>query len=128
RDDVDTAWTVMASGTGAVTNGTLATFDPTLLLNGIYTVRLSTTSSAGSTSTSISLAVDGRMKVGNFTLSFTDLEVAVGGVAFQVNRTYDSRDKNVGDFGFGWKLDTSSVRVEKSGKIGAYWKQDVNEG
>jgi YD repeat-containing protein len=124
RDDVQTPWAVMASGTGALNNTTIATFDPTLLLNGIYSLRLSATNSVGSATTGVSLSVDGRMKVGFFTLAFTDLNTAVGGLPLTVTRTYDSRDKSVGDFGFGWKLGISDVRVEKSGKTGAYWDQE----
>jgi RHS repeat-associated protein len=127
RDDVQTAWTVMASGTGPVTNALLATLDPTLLLNGIYTLRLSATTSAGFTSASFSVSVDGRMKVGNFTLTFTDLDTAVGGLPLTITRTYDSRDKDVGDFGVGWRLGIRDVRVEKSGKTGAYWSQQFHD-
>jgi RHS repeat-associated protein len=127
RDDVQTVWSALASGTGAVTSAVLGTLDPTLLLNGIYTVRLSATTSAGSSSTSFSVSVDGRMKVGNFTLTFTDLETAVTGIPFRIDRVYDSRDKSVGDFGVGWKLAISDVRVEKSGKTGAYWTQVLND-
>jgi len=127
RDDVQTAWTVLASGTSAVVGGVLGTFDPTLLLNGLYTVSLSAQTSAGSTSTTLSVPVDGRMKVGNFTLTFTDLETAVAGLPFQIDRTYDSRDKTVGDFGIGWRLGIGDVRVEKSGKIGAYWTQILGD-
>jgi YD repeat-containing protein len=123
RDDVQTPWTVMASGIGAVDGSTIATFDPTLLVNGIYTLLLSSTNSVGSSSTSVSLSVDARMKVGLFTLTFTDLSTAVGGLPLTVTRTYDSRDKTIGDFGFGWKLGISDVRVEKSGKTGAFWQQ-----
>jgi RHS repeat-associated protein len=121
RDDVQTAWSVLASGTGPKNGVAIATFDPTLLLNGIYTLRLSSTNSAGSARTSVSLSVNARMKVGNFTLAFTDLDVNVGGLPLTLTRTYDSRDKTVGDFGVGWKLGIRDVRVEKSGKSGAYW-------
>jgi RHS repeat-associated protein len=127
RDDVETKWTIIASGTGPVDNAILGTFDPTKLLNGIYTVRLAATTSAGETSTSVAVAVDGRMKVGNFTLSFTDLEVPVSGLPIQLIRTYDSRDKRVGDFGVGWHMSLRDVRVEKSGKTGAYWRQDRDD-
>ena len=41
----------------------------------------------------------------------------------QIVRTYDSRDKRVGDFGAGWKVDIRNVRVEKGGKTGALWQQ-----
>ena len=129
RDDVSTAWTVMASGTGAVSGTQIATFDPTLLLNGIYTLQLLATNNAGTSSASVSLSVDGRMKVGNFTLTFTDLSTVVGNLPLSVTRTYDSRDKTIGDFGYGWKLGISDVRVEKSGKTGAYWYiQTIDQG
>ncbi len=123
RDDVQTGWSVMASGTGAVGGTTIATFDPTLLRNGIYTLRLSAANSAGSTSTSVSLSVSGRMKVGDFTLTFSDLSTAVGNLPLTVNRIYDSRDKTLGDFGVGWKLGISDLTVTKSGKTGAFWNQ-----
>jgi RHS repeat-associated protein len=129
RDDVQTSWMVMASGTGTENSATVATLDPTTLINGIYTVRLSSTNSAGSASTSLSLSVEGRMKVGNFTLAFTDIEVNLGGLPLIVTRTYDSRDKSVGDFGVGWKLGISDVRVDKSGKTGGFWSQQfINLG
>jgi RHS repeat-associated protein len=129
RDDVNTPWTVMASGTGAINAANIATFDPTLLLNGIYTVRLTSQNSVGSTATSVSLSVDARMKIGNFTLTFTDLTVQVGRLPLTITRTYDSRDKTLGDFGYGWKLGITDVRVEKSGKIGAYWiQQFIDQG
>jgi RHS repeat-associated protein len=122
RDDVATPFTTLASGAAPV-NGVLGTFDPTLLLNGIYTVKLTATTPSGDTSTSVAVAVDGRMKVGFFTLSFVDLDVPVGGVPFQILRTYDSRDKRVGDFGVGWNVNMRNVRIEKAGKTGKLWQQ-----
>jgi hypothetical protein len=127
RDDVDTQWTVLASGTGSVSGGVLGTFDPTLLLNGMYTIRLSAKTTGGEQSTSVAVAVDGRMKIGNFTLAFTDLDVPVSGLPIQLIRTYDSRDKKLGDFGVGWNLSIRNVRVEKSGKTGAYWRQKLDD-
>jgi RHS repeat-associated protein len=121
RDDVDTPYTLLASGE-APASGTLATLDPTLLLNGLYTLRLTATTPTSETSKSIAVAVDGRMKIGNFTLSFTDLDMPVGGLPIQLVRTYDSRDKSLGDFGVGWNLDIRNVRVEKAGKTGALWQ------
>jgi len=124
RDDVQTAYTVIASGTGTVSGGPLGTFDPTLMLNGVHTLRLLATTTAGESVTSFSLSVDGRMKVGDFTLTFTDLQTAVSGIPFTLDRIYDSRDKAVGDFGVGWNLGIRDVRVDKSGEIGAYWVQN----
>ena len=36
----ETTWTMIAEGTSPVTAGTLGTFDPTTLLNDLYTLRL----------------------------------------------------------------------------------------
>jgi len=96
----------LASGTGTFANATLARFDPTLLLNGLYDIVLTARDSAGqSASEKISVAVEGQMKIGNFNLSFSDLSVPLAGLDVEVVRTYDSRDKAQRDFGVGWALD-----------------------
>jgi RHS repeat-associated protein len=65
-------------------------------------------------------------KVGNFTLSFNDLSVPLPGLPITVTRTYDSRDKRVGDFGVGWTLSVANVRVQKTGgAIGTGWDEEV---
>lgn len=123
------AWTTIASGSTAVTNGLLGTFDPTLLLNGSYTVRLRATNAGGQISEStVGAVVGGDLKVGNFTVSFTDLDVPMAGLPIQVVRTYDSRDTRTGDFGAGWTLGIKNVRVEKSTVLGANWEQTMTEG
>src|SRR5205807_2493340 len=66
-------WTSLASGNGAA-SGTLGTIDPTMMLNGLFDIRLSSTDQFGQTSrTHISVIVERNLKVGNFTVSFTDL-------------------------------------------------------
>ena len=122
-------WTTIASGNTAVNNGLLGTFDPTLLMNGIYTVRLSATNAGGQTSeNTVSAVVGGDLKVGNFTVSFTDLDVPMAGIPIQVVRTYDSRNTRTGDFGAGWTLGVRNVRVEKSVVLGANWEETVTDG
>jgi RHS repeat-associated protein len=122
-------WTTLASGNSPVTNGLLGLFDPTLLLNGTYALRLvATDAAAQTTAASVSLIVSGQQKIGVFSLSFNDLDVPVAGLPIQLNRTYDSRDKRVGDFGVGWTLGLKNVRVEKSGVLGADWEQTQSGG
>ena len=122
-------WTTIASGNTAVTNGLLGTFDPTLLVNGMYTVRLRATNAGGQISeNTVSAVVGGDLKVGNFTVSFTDLDVPMAGIPIQVIRTYDSRDTRTGDFGAGWRLGLRNVRVEKSDVLGENWEQTVTQG
>jgi RHS repeat-associated protein len=121
-------WTTFAAGSGAVTSEQLATLDPTMMLNGLFTVRLSATDSYGQISqTSISLIVERNLKIGNFSVSFSDLNIPVAGVPMEVIRTYDSRDKRAGDFGFGWTLGLRNVRLEKSGVLGFRWFQTASQ-
>lgn len=122
-------WTTIASGSAPVTNTTLGTFDPTLLLNGAYAIRLTATDASGRTASVIRTAtVTGGQKVGNFTISFEDLNVPVAGLPIQLIRTYDSRDKRPGDFGVGWTLSIKNVRLEKSVELGRYWREIVAPG
>src|SRR6185436_19270326 len=100
-----------------------------LLLNGLYELRLVASDTAGRSQTiSFHAVVRDNMKVGNFTVSFVDLEVPVAGLPIRVTRTYDSRDKSVGDFGVGWRLDVSSLRLGKSGVAGLSWFGSASAG
>jgi hypothetical protein len=123
-----TTYVTIGSGKTQLLNGVLGTFDPTLLLNGIYQLRLTVnfTDNQSSQETTASVVVDGEQKVGNFTLSFTDLDVPVAGIDMQVVRTYDSRNKQKGDFGVGWTLDVKNIRVEKSCVLGQGWYSTQN--
>jgi len=129
QDDGAPVWTTFASGSTAVANGFLGAFDPTVLLNGIYTVRLVATNTAGQTSTAtFSVLVEGEQKVGNFSLMFIDLDVPVAGMPIQVGRAYDSRDKRNSDFGVGWTLGIRNTRLQETGKVGSGWQGTVARG
>jgi RHS repeat-associated protein len=118
-------WQTIASGDTPVMNGVLGTFDPSLLLNGIYQLRLVATDTSGRTAATPedqpALNVRGNFKVGQFSLSFLELSVPVSGIPIQLLRNYDSRDTRKGDFGFGWTLEASGIRVTESGKAGRGW-------
>jgi RHS repeat-associated protein len=117
-------WTTFAAGSGARNSAPLGTLDPTMMLNGIYTLRLTATDAHGQTaSESISVVVDKNLKVGNFTVSFVDMSIPLAGMPIEIVRTYDSRDKRAGDFGVGWTLGLRSMRVEKTRVIGRDWVQ-----
>ena len=117
------AWTTLATGTTAVANATLATFDPTLLLNGMYEIELSALDvSGGGVSLSTHVAVEGQQKIGNFTVSFVDLEVPLAGIPIQVIRTYDSREKRSLDFGYGWTLEVRQGSYRNNRKPGEGWR------
>ncbi len=115
-------WTAFATGTTTATNAVLAKLDPSLLMNGLHEVRLSATDNGGRTErATVVVVVRENLKVGHFTVSFVDLEVPVAGQPIRVTRTYDSRDKRKGDFGYGWRLDVSNVRVQTAATLGLSW-------
>jgi hypothetical protein len=96
-DTVAQSWRTLATGTGAVNAATLGQLDTTLLLNGIYALRLTATNANGqSAAIEIAIIVSGQMKVGNFTLAFSDLMTLVSGLPIEIIRSYDSRDKRDG--------------------------------
>lgn len=120
-----TQWTAFATGSGSVSNATLGVFDPTLLLNGRYLIRLSATRGGQTGTALVGVVVSEEQKVGNFTVTFSDLSVPVAGLPIEVTRTYDSRDKRQGDFGVGWTLGIRDVRLQESRAAGAQWQGDV---
>ncbi|MCB1055581.1 MAG: hypothetical protein KDD11_08730 [Acidobacteria bacterium] len=118
----------IATGNAPGTLLPLGTFDPTVLLNGMYDLKLEAVDYAGQTvEATISVVVAGQMKIGNFTLSFTDLSVPLSGLAIEIVRTYDSRDKQQRDFGFGWSLDIRQGSYRNNRRPGDGWRI-VNPG
>ena len=125
----DRTWTTLGTGTGPVANGVLGTLDSTLLLNGVYSVRLTATDSSGQiTVDEITVLVDRNLKIGQFAFSFNDLTVPVAGIPITITRSYDSRDKRVGDFGVGWNLELQNIRLQKSRHLGRAWTQTSTGG
>ena len=111
-DGVD--WYTETSASGLNWTGTTTitpTFDPTTLANGIYTLRLSATSVNGYVSNYAytKVTVGGTLKVGNLTLTVTDLSLEIADMSVTFSRTYDSDNANESeDFGYGWKLNMQS--------------------
>ena len=114
----------IAAGSGAI-SGVLGTLDPTQLLNGTYSLRLRATTEGGEGEDQRSVFVDKNLKIGTFAFSLTDLSVPVPGLPVQVIRSYDSRDSRDGDFGHGWSLSLSDVRLEKSAVLGKFWAERI---
>ena len=63
-------------------------------------------------SDSVEVNVTGRLKLGNFNLSFKDATIPVAGIPITIVRTYDTLDaKTQGDFGYGWSLSFEQAKV-----------------
>lgn len=95
------------------TNKVIGQFDPTNLVNGSYIIR-AVAEDAGFNQTlrETTVQVAGRLKLGNFAVSFDDLTIPVSGMPITIVRSYDTLDVDQpGDFGNGWKLDIKQARV-----------------
>ncbi len=110
------AFVEFARGTASVTNGVLGRLDPSLLANDSYVLRLLATDAGGNESSiERDFHVAGDLKLGNFSLSFTDLTVPVFGIPITVARTYDTLTATqASDFGFGWRLEFRDMNLRTS--------------
>jgi large repetitive protein len=103
-------------GSAIVSDGILGTFDPSLLQNDTYILRLTAYDTNGQgTTTESTIAVAGELKLGNFRLSFTDLTIPVIGIPITVTRTYDTlTSNNTDDFGYGWRMEFRDTDLRTS--------------
>jgi len=125
-----TNYTPLSNEDAPVINDVLGVFDPTLLLNGLYSIRLTATDANGqSSSTSIVYLVKGDLKLGHFSLALKDLSIPVVGIPITIKRTYDTRIRhNLADFGYGWNLDFRAIKVEENREMGEGWYQQSSGG
>ncbi len=115
-----------AYGEEVVESNMLGKFDPTLLENGYYNIRLTAYSSNYSVSDEIVVSVEGQMKIGNYSIAFQDMDIPVAGYPLTVIRSYDSRRKQKsGDFGYGWDMTLSSITLSESCVPGNFWTQEM---
>jgi RHS repeat-associated protein len=125
----NTAWNEIARGTSAVSNGVLGKLDPTQLANGIYELVLVVTDANGNKQNSfITVDIYRDLKIGQFAISFEDLNVEASGIPIRVTRTYDTRKKGESlDFGYGWTVDYQSVQLRKNMVLGLQWNVQVRQ-
>jgi RHS repeat-associated protein len=103
---------VLFTAHASVTSASLGTLDTTVLPNGSYELRLLAEDVNGRlASVSRPIRIDGQAKPGSVDLAFVDMVVPLAGIPIAVIRTYSSRDKSLGDFGHGWKLDVRAGSV-----------------
>ena len=110
-----------------VTNGSLGTFDPTMLANGSYVLRLTVSNGSFTKTDEQVMNVTGRLKLGNLHLSFVDLVVPVAGIPITLTRSYDTLNADrKGDFGYGWTLDEGDFQLQVSQPDGSLAGLDVH--
>ncbi|MDY4079858.1 MAG: DUF6531 domain-containing protein, partial [Clostridium sp.] len=119
QEEEDKKYITIKEGINIQKNDVLGLFDTTLLQNGLYKVRLTGKDINGNAiSMSAIYLVSGNMKAGNFSLSYEDLNIPLDGLPITVVRNYDSRNKSSGDFGNGWSLALSDLKLEITANIG----------
>ncbi|KYC37630.1 hypothetical protein WA1_39905 [Scytonema hofmannii PCC 7110] len=100
----------------AIADGVLGKFDPSLLQNDSYILRLEVADNGGNISYSEEVVdVAGDLKLGNFRLSFTDLSIPVTGIPITLTRTYDTLTSGMtDDFGYGWRMEFRDTDLRTS--------------
>lgn len=122
RTEGSELWTAFAGGDTTLSDDISATFDPTVVNNGLYELRLTAVDANGQTGSAVvDVLLDGELKLGHFSISYIDLTVPVAGLPISLIRTYDTRDRSQGDFGHGWTLDIRSGTYRNNRKTGDGW-------
>lgn len=119
-------YTVFAKGAvaGKEITGKL---DPTLMENGFYDIRVTAYGDKITAEDTTTVELTGNMKIGNFTLSFADLEFEVQGIPVTMIRTYDSRNKDKnGEFGYGWDLSYNTVKLDINSDQSENWTEKTS--
>ena len=116
-------YTLITEGSRSVSGQSLGEFDPTMLKNGLYNIRLTVWGENGQVLTDeVTVSVEGQMKLGNFSIDFQDMAVQAAGIPVSLVRGYDSRDRNnIGDFGYGWNITTCNATITKSCNLSYGW-------
>ncbi len=106
----DTVFRELSRGTEPVNGGLLGLFDPTSLKNGVYVLALKAVDAGGNEAfVAVEIDVTGDLKLGNFRLTYVDLQVPLSGIPITLGRSYDSLDsEESSDFGFGWRLELAN--------------------
>ena len=114
----DKEYLLLAEGTEAKRDEILAHFDTTMLLNGQYEVRLTAQDKGGNVRRlKNDYVVEGELKIGVMHIGFTDIVAQMGAATVSLNRMYDSRNKQQGDFGIGWNLGIQGMEIIESNDL-----------
>ena len=121
-----------APGIDGPVNDLLGVFDPTLLANDLYDLRIVAQDYSGNQSfLQVEVGIEGGAKLGNFnyeamqsycecSANYVDMELPLAGIPIRIARSYDTLDAAYShDFGYGWRMDITSPRIRESVRISA---------
>ena len=123
----DADWNLIVESTTSVVNDTLGAFDPTLLLNDSYVIRVIAQDLSGNVAARVvELSIEGALKFGEVRFDITELQLPTLGVPIEVRRTYDSRAAGEsGDFGHGWSLSYGESSIRESVPVSPFESQGL---
>jgi len=108
-------FTTLAGGNTPV-SGSIYQFDPAMLRNGAYQLRLTATDVSGrSAVVQMIVHAETAAKPSAYVQNSTDLSVVLGGTTVNLVRSYSSIDQDIpGSFGFGWRLANVDPEIQTS--------------
>jgi len=114
-------WIALNQGTANVVNGLLGVLPATMLANNPYALRLTAFDRRQGAFVQNIVRVGGdAVKLGAFTLAYTDLRLPALVMPIEIRRVYDSRKPYWNDFGTGWALGFSETDLRIDGNYNAY--------
>ncbi|MFY0640988.1 MAG: hypothetical protein JXR16_08080 [Bermanella sp.] len=117
---------IIAEGdTQQIVSQAIADIDPTMMINGLYTLTLIAVDLGGNESyDQVNVTINGHLKVGNLSFTTQDLSIPLAGIPITVNRSYDSRRRALeSDMGFGWKVEYQDIEIDESMEPTQGWYQ-----
>jgi len=119
--------TLIVQGTAPINDTTVASWDTSMLRNGIYVLVLEAIDINGlSSNIANSVFIEGDLKIGNFQIAFEDLNIPVAGIPVTITRSYDTRNRNSDEaFGKGWEIGYQSLQLTESRVPGLGWYQQT---
>ena len=98
---------------GTDNNGILATnVDLSLYENGVYDVVLNVFDDWEISSDVARILLNTQLKIGNFSFSVQDVVLPVSGIPITVTRTYNSLNRNNGEFGYSWTYAINDLNLQ----------------
>ncbi|MBT9554459.1 MAG: putative Ig domain-containing protein [Myxococcales bacterium] len=123
----------IAEGVGPVDAAAVATFDPSVLPNEAWRVRIVASDGQQTGGIEMLLHSAGSLKLGQFRYTVLDLTLDFAGIPLTLSRTYDSLDANAGiagDVGIGWTMSLGAsvrdaVREAPEGSIFEFMRNEA---
>ena len=122
-------FTTISEGTNLSNNSLLGVFDTTLLQNGLYDIKLIGVDNKGNkVEKNAVYIVTGNLKAGNFKFSNEDLNIPLDGLPISIVRNYNSAQNYSGDFGNGFSLSLTNLKLEVTDDIGETGWEQIKTG